>query len=111
MAAPPLSPSDPASYRVNVNFGSNPYLFIDVMEDASRLRTLEVWYTPEGPGAAETSKVVEGKYLTNGVRISLGRLTDSTNVTVIATYSDGASRTLFVLHQIPRGSGYSWVKY
>ena len=105
VAAPTIGPGDPASYKVNVNFGSNPYLYIEVMEDATRLKSLEIRYTPEM--GAETSNVIEGKYLTNGLRSSLGKLADSTNVTVIATYGDGASRTLFVLHQNPTTGRWS----
>ena len=106
-AAPTISPSDPASYKVNLNFGSNPYLYIQVMEDATRLKSLEIRYTPDL--GVETSSVIEGQYLTDGLRRSLGRLADSTNVTVIATYSDGASRTLLRLHQT--GTFGTWTSY
>lgn len=116
-SAPMISASDPDGYKVWLNYAETPYLDIRVsVGNDSELSTLTTFYTPDG--MTQTSRTDDAKYILSTsakgqvYHFNLGDIVG--NVTLIASYNDGASRTLAVLHQaaLPgMGGTLSWQPY
>lgn len=110
--APHRTTDDPASYQVDILWGFTPNLHITVGTPIGDLTRLVIWYTPgDMPGEAKTSRIVDGIWLVPGANINLGSIADSTEVNVIGTFKDGASRSLLRLRQIPNDPYGHWESY
>lgn len=113
--APTISASDPASYKVYVNTGANPDLYFDVgVDNYSVLSSLTTYWTDDG--GTPTSRTDYAKDIIStrakglAYRIKIGPAAKA-NVTMIAKYNDGASRTVIAMHLVNSAAGMTWTPY